>query len=146
MTANLADYPWGYVFPALAMAGLVAIRVGPVRRGTRGVPGLLRLPSGHADQRGVRRSTRTCCLPARTRFGLTIYNAATSDYGLRVGPGLVDSRHDSGARLLRFHLSPLRGQGAAGGRGLLNPHFRFDHLLMTSRSLWTPLSMRVWMQ
>ena len=88
--ANLAAYPWGYVFPVLAVVGLLSLRW------------FLSKPPG---PRRERRAFLASCayllgmltsvvfglypyvLPANSgpELSLTVYNAKAGDYGLRVG-------------------------------------------------------------
>ena len=89
--ANLVNHPWGYVFPALAVAGLVACL------GRRQLAAFL---GSCAYLVGMLTSAAfgvfPYVLPARPdpALGLTIYNSATSGYGLKVGlawfiPGMI---------------------------------------------------------
>jgi cytochrome d ubiquinol oxidase subunit II len=89
---NLTEHPWGFVFPAVAVAGLVGARL------------------AGADMRAFLCSCAFIAgmlasaafglypyvLPSNTdpALGLTIYNAATSTYGLKIGlawwiPGMM---------------------------------------------------------
>jgi cytochrome d ubiquinol oxidase subunit II len=89
--ANLASHPWGYVFPALAVAGLVA---------SLGRRQLVAFLGSCAYLVGMLTSAAfgvfPYVLPGRpdAALGLTIYNSATSGYGLEVGlvwfiPGML---------------------------------------------------------
>ncbi len=91
--ANLSAHPWGYAFPALALAGLVAVRwflsAGSVPDASR------------RDRRAFLASCAYLCgmltsavfglypyvLPARDNpaYALTAHNAKATDYGLRIG-------------------------------------------------------------
>jgi cytochrome d ubiquinol oxidase subunit II len=93
--ANLNAYPWGYLFPALALAGLL---------------GILRFPTRGADLKAFLASCLYLAgmlasaafgvypyvLPSNSdpALGLTIHNTATSQHGLAVGlawwiPGML---------------------------------------------------------
>jgi cytochrome d ubiquinol oxidase subunit II len=80
--ANLRAHPWGYVFPALALAGLVGIRLGgeakPFLASCAYIVGMLTSAAF-----GV----FPYVLPANTdpALGLTVWNSATTRYGLAVG-------------------------------------------------------------
>jgi cytochrome bd ubiquinol oxidase subunit II len=89
--ANLSEHPWGYVFPALALAGLLAIL------SRRALPAFL---GSCAYIVGMLTSAAfgvfPYVLPARPNasLSLTIHNTATSAYGLKVGlawwiPGML---------------------------------------------------------
>ena len=86
VTENLARWPWGYVFPALALAGLGGIRL----FARRGADGRAFLASA-AYLAGMLASAAfgiyPYVLPATTGpdLGLTIQNAAAAPYGLRIG-------------------------------------------------------------
>ena len=91
--ANLSAHPWGYVFPALAVLGLLMI-LGRGRRQQLGFLGSCAYIVGMLTSAAF--GVFPYVLPARpdTSLGLTIYNAATSAYGLRVGllwwiPGMI---------------------------------------------------------
>jgi cytochrome d ubiquinol oxidase subunit II len=79
---NLGEHPWGYVFPALVVAGLVAML------SRRALPAFL---GSCAYLVGMLTSAAfgvfPYVLPARPNadLSLTIYNTATSAYGLKVG-------------------------------------------------------------
>jgi len=88
---NLAGHPWGYVFPALAVAGLVA-SLG--RRPIVAFLGSCTYLVGMLTSAAF--GVFPYVLPARpdSALGLTIYNSATSGYGLKVGlvwfiPGML---------------------------------------------------------
>jgi cytochrome bd ubiquinol oxidase subunit II len=88
--ASLSARPWGYIFPALAVAGLLSLRW---------------FLTGRTTQQKDRRTFLASCgylagmltsvvfgvypyvLPASTNpaYGLTIHNAKAGDYGLRIG-------------------------------------------------------------
>ncbi len=93
--ANLREHPWGYVFPALAVAGLLAILAsGPNRRQLPGFLGSCAYLAGMLTSAAF--GVFPDVLPARpdAALSLTIYNTATSAYGLRVGlawwiPGMI---------------------------------------------------------
>jgi cytochrome d ubiquinol oxidase subunit II len=95
VSANLADYPWGYVFPALAIAGMVTIRVCQVlKRNLAAFLGSCAYLLGMLSSAAF--GIYPYVLPARPEpsLGLTIQSTATSDYGLRVGlawwiPGII---------------------------------------------------------
>ncbi len=80
--ANLSAHPWGYVFPALALAGLVGSRLGgeakPFLASCAYIVGMLTSAAF-----GV----FPYVLPANTdpALGLTVWNSATTHYGLAVG-------------------------------------------------------------
>jgi len=86
VSENLARWPLGYVFPALAVAGLILVR----HFLTRGADGRAFLASA-AYLAGMLLSAAfgvyPYVLPATTgrELGLTIENAAAAEYGLRVG-------------------------------------------------------------
>jgi len=93
LSASFAARPWGYVFPLLAVAGLVGMRV--IRR--RSVAPFL---CSSLFIVGMLTSAAfglyPYVLPSNTdpRLGLTVYNAAAAPYGLRVGlawfiPGML---------------------------------------------------------
>ncbi|MCL5746541.1 MAG: cytochrome d ubiquinol oxidase subunit II [Acidobacteria bacterium] len=95
VSANLAAHPFGYVFPALALAGLLGI----LRFLTRG-DDLKAFLSSCAYIAGMLTSAAfgvfPYVLPSNTdpKLGLTIYNTATGQYGLVVGlmwwiPGMI---------------------------------------------------------
>ncbi len=93
--ANLAAHPWGYVFPFLAVGGLLAILGGGRASRQR-----LAFLGSCAYLAGMLASAAfgvfPYVLPARPdpALGLTIYNSAAGAYGLRVGlwwyiPGML---------------------------------------------------------
>jgi cytochrome d ubiquinol oxidase subunit II len=95
VSANLASHLPGYIFPALALGGLAAVWRGQHAR--KDVPAFL---GSCAYILGMLASAAfgvfPYVLPARpdASLGLTIQNAATSDYGLKVAlawwiPGMV---------------------------------------------------------
>lgn len=90
VSANLAAQPWGYVFPAIAVGGLIVLRVYLAKRSGR--------------RRDARVFFASCAylvgmltsvvfgmypyvLPASTNpaWSLTVHNAKAADYGLRIG-------------------------------------------------------------
>jgi cytochrome d ubiquinol oxidase subunit II len=85
ISRNLADHPWGYVFPALALAGLLGIAVF-----ARRADHLKAFLSSCAYIAGMLTSAAfgvfPYVLPSNTdpALGLTITNTATSAYGLKV--------------------------------------------------------------
>ncbi len=84
--ANLSNHPWGFVFPLLALVGLVGIAVFMVKKDD--VRSFL---SSCAYILGMLTSVvfglYPLVLPASTNpaYSLTVYNAKAGDYGLRVG-------------------------------------------------------------
>ena len=84
--ANLEEYPWGFVFPALALAGLVGI-AWFMRRGDS----LKSFLASCAYIAGMLTSfvfgLYPLVLPGSfdSSYSLTIHNAKAGDYGLRVG-------------------------------------------------------------
>ena len=93
--ANLAAHPWGYIFPALAICGLLAILArGHGRRERLGFLGSCAYLVGMLTSAAF--GVFPYVLPGRpdAALGLTIHNAATSRYGLTVGlmwfiPGML---------------------------------------------------------
>jgi cytochrome d ubiquinol oxidase subunit II len=84
--ANLKNHPWGYIFPALALAGLVAVV--PLR--LRRADGLAFFASSGyilAMLASAAFGIFPCVLPSNgdPRNSLTIYNAVAGGYGLEVG-------------------------------------------------------------
>ena len=83
---NLTRWPWGYLFPATAVAGLLGVRV----FGARGSDGRAFLASA-GYLAGMLASAAfgvyPYVLPATTdrALGLTVENAAAAEYGLRIG-------------------------------------------------------------
>jgi cytochrome d ubiquinol oxidase subunit II len=95
VSANLSAHPWGFVFPALAVAGLLGAIL--FSRAGRDLQAFL---SSCAYIVGMLTSAAfgvyPYVLPANTGagLGLTIANSATSDYGLKVAlawwiPGMI---------------------------------------------------------
>jgi len=95
VSANFATFSWGYLFPFLALAGLLGIRFlgKPHQERTRFLSSCLFII-------GMLTSAAfgifPYVLPCNTNpeLGLTVYNVASSDYGLKVGlawwiPGIV---------------------------------------------------------
>ena len=86
VSSNLSAYPWGAVFPALALAGLAGAAA--YRRRTSGLKAFL---SSCVYIVGMLTSAAfglfPYVLPANTgpKLGLTIWNSATGHYGLVVG-------------------------------------------------------------
>jgi cytochrome d ubiquinol oxidase subunit II len=84
--SNLREHPWGYVFPALAVAGLGAVRVFLAQRDH-----LRAFLASCAYLLGMLTSVvfglYPYVLPASTdpAYALTVYNAKAADYGLRIG-------------------------------------------------------------
>lgn len=84
--ANLSDHPWGYVFPALALAGLVGM-VWFIRKNDD----LISFLASCAYILGMMTSLvfglYPLVLPASSNpaYALTIFNAQAGGYGLRVG-------------------------------------------------------------
>jgi cytochrome d ubiquinol oxidase subunit II len=93
--ANLSAHPWGYVFPLLAVGGLVAVLArGRNRRPVVGFLGSCAYLAGMLSSAAF--GIFPYVLPARpaSSLGLTIYNTAAGAYGLRVGlywyiPGML---------------------------------------------------------
>ncbi len=90
VSANLGAHPWGYVFPLLAAAGLVAA----LRGGLQGFLGSCAYIVGMLTSAAF--GVFPYVLPARpmTSLGLTIYNSAAGAHGLAVGlawwiPGMI---------------------------------------------------------
>jgi cytochrome d ubiquinol oxidase subunit II len=95
VSLNLEAHPWGYVFPALALAGLLGI----LHFVTRGAD-LIAFLASCLYLAGMLASAAfgvyPYVLPSNTdpKLGLTIYSTATSGYGLLVGlawwiPGML---------------------------------------------------------
>ncbi len=88
--SNLSSRPWGYIFPALAVAGLVAVRVYLGAAGGAGNDSKVFFASC-AYLLGMLTSVvfgvYPYVLPASTNaaWSLTVDNARTGDYGLRIG-------------------------------------------------------------
>jgi cytochrome d ubiquinol oxidase subunit II len=84
--ASLAQRPWGYVFPALALLGLGGVRWFLSRQDDARA-----FLSSCAYILGMLTSVvfgvYPCVLPARNNpaYSLTIYNAKAPDYGLKIG-------------------------------------------------------------
>ena len=83
---QFTSHPWGIVFPALALAGLVGVRVLSARRKDRGafLASSLYLAGMLAS---VAFGVFPNVLPSNTApdFSLTIYNAAAAEHGLVIG-------------------------------------------------------------
>jgi cytochrome d ubiquinol oxidase subunit II len=93
--ANLTMHPWGHVFPALALAALIAVRRFAARADHRKA-----FLSSCAYIAGMLSSAAfglfPYVLPSNTdpRLGLTVWNTATAGHGLRVAlawwiPGMI---------------------------------------------------------
>ncbi len=84
--ANLAVHPWGYVFPALALAGLLLARWF-VARQDDGKAFLASCAYLVGMLSSVAFGLHPYVLPARTNpaYALTVENAKAPDYGLRIG-------------------------------------------------------------
>ncbi len=89
---NFTARPWGFVFPAIALAGLIGIRMfgNELKAFLASCAFIVGMLTSAAF--GV----FPYVLPANngTTFGLTIYNTAPADYGLKVGlawwiPGMI---------------------------------------------------------
>ena len=84
--ANLAAAPWGYLFPALALAGLIGVKWSNFRGDD-----LRAFLASCAYLVGMLTSVvfglYPYVLPASTgeAYALTVYNAKAADYGLRIG-------------------------------------------------------------
>jgi cytochrome bd ubiquinol oxidase subunit II len=83
---NFGLYPWGWIFPGVVFASLIAMRVFV----SRGRDHAAFLSSGAyltSMLAGAAFATYPNLLPASTNsaYSLTIYNARTGDYSLRVG-------------------------------------------------------------
>jgi cytochrome d ubiquinol oxidase subunit II len=93
--ANLVEHPWGYVFPGLALGGLLVILAsGHGRRSVMAFLGSCAYIAGMLTSAAF--GVFPYVLPARPypHLGLTIHNTATSGYGLKVGlawwiPGML---------------------------------------------------------
>jgi cytochrome d ubiquinol oxidase subunit II len=112
--ASFGARPWGYVFPLLAVAGLIGMRALD-RREPRAVLVLVAVHRGDADQRGVRAVSLCAAVehrPAARADGLQRGCRAVRIEG---GAGVVHSGNAAGYGLLRVYLSELCGEGGAGG-------------------------------
>lgn len=92
---NFSRYPWGAIFPALALAGLIGVRLWQ-RIETEGKAFLASCLFIVGMLTSAAFGLYPYVLPATTgaEFGLTIYNTAAAEYGLKVGlawwiPGMV---------------------------------------------------------
>jgi cytochrome d ubiquinol oxidase subunit II len=85
VAANLSAYKWGYVFPALALGGLVAMRVYLTRRDDlRGFLASCGYLLGMLTS--VVFGLYPLVLPAMDAArSLTVHNAKAADYGLKIG-------------------------------------------------------------
>jgi cytochrome d ubiquinol oxidase subunit II len=92
LAESFAERPWGYLFPAIAVAGLVGIRLShsEMRAFLSSAVYLLGMLSSAAF------GLFPYVLPSsgNPNLGLTIYNTAPADYGLRIGlawwiPGIL---------------------------------------------------------
>ena len=83
--ASLAARPWGYIFPLLALAGLLSIRWFLGKDDLRGFLSSCVYLLGMLTS--VAFGLYPYVLPASTNpdYGLTVYNAKAADYGLRIG-------------------------------------------------------------
>lgn len=92
---NFSRYPWGVIFPALALAGLLGIRLWlRIETERRAFLASCLFIIGMLTSAAF--GVYPYVLPATTgaELGLTIYNTAAADYGLKVGlawwiPGMV---------------------------------------------------------
>ncbi len=87
---SLAAHHWGYIFPVLALAGLLALRWFLVRPNARQTDRRAFLAScGYllGMLASVAFGLYPYVLPASTNpaYGLTVYNAKAGEYGLRIG-------------------------------------------------------------
>ncbi len=92
LAESFRERPWGYVFPALALAGLVGIRV--TRSEVKAFMGSVLYVLGMLAS--VAFGLFPYVLPSNTdpRLSLTIYNTAPAEYGQRIGlawwiPGML---------------------------------------------------------
>ncbi len=88
--ANLAAQHWGYIFPAMALAGLLALRwflAGPNARQNDHRAFLASCGYLLGMVSSVAFGLYPYVLPASTNpaYGLTVYNAKAGEYGLRIG-------------------------------------------------------------
>ncbi len=120
ISTSFAAHPWGYVFPAIAVAGLVALRwflTGADRCSTRtrGVFGFLRVFVGHAHQRGV--WPVSVCPARQHQPGLQFEHRQRKGRGVWIENrlGLVVHRHRIGDRVFCDRVSALPGQGEPRG-------------------------------
>jgi cytochrome d ubiquinol oxidase subunit II len=84
--ARLSRHPWGYVFPAAAVAGLALMRLARGRRADRhAFAGSCAYLAGMLASAAF--GVYPYLLPANTdpALSLTVQNAAAAEYGLRVG-------------------------------------------------------------
>jgi cytochrome d ubiquinol oxidase subunit II len=91
LSQNFAIHPWGYVFPALAVVGLIGARL---MSGARAFLASSLYIVGMLTSAAF--GVYPYVLPSNTdpNLGLTIYNAAAAPYGLKVGlawfiPGML---------------------------------------------------------
>jgi cytochrome bd ubiquinol oxidase subunit II len=90
ISANFAAHPWGYIFPALALAGLAGV-LWSVTGTTSPTAELRGFLSSCAYLAGMLTSAAfgvyPLVLPARGNlaYGLTIENASAGEYGLKIG-------------------------------------------------------------
>ncbi len=92
---NFGESPWGFLFPAMAVAGLVGIRL--FRKEEQALGGFLASALFIVGMlTSVAFGIFPYVLPASTdpQLGLTVYNAATGEYGLKVAllwwiPGMI---------------------------------------------------------
>jgi cytochrome d ubiquinol oxidase subunit II len=83
---NFTKYPWGYIFPALAIAGLIGVRLWQSKQAE-----LLTFLASTAYLCGMLTSAAFGVYPyvlasnGDPNLGLTVYNSAAPGYGLSVG-------------------------------------------------------------
>lgn len=93
--ARFSAYPWGFIFPALALSGLIAVTILSARRSD-----LRAFLASSLYIAGMLCSAAFGVFPyvlssnGKTDYGLTVYNAAAPRYGLVVGlcwwiPGML---------------------------------------------------------
>jgi cytochrome d ubiquinol oxidase subunit II len=86
VAANLSQHPWGYLFPGLALAGILSVRWFLSRKDD-----ITAFLASCAYLVGMLTSVAfglyPLVLPASTNpaYSLTIYNAKAADYGLKIG-------------------------------------------------------------
>lgn len=84
--ANLTELPWGYLFPAVALGGIIAVRWYLARQDDlRAFLGSCAYLVGMLTS--VAFGLYPLVLPASTQpaFSLTVHNAKAGEYGLRIG-------------------------------------------------------------